>query len=270
MLPKFSVLMSIYNKEEEKNLLECLDSLKKQLVKPTETIIVYDGPIRKELDDIIEKYSTALNIIKIKLEKNVGLGQALNIGLTHCKNEIIARMDTDDIAIPSRFKIQLSYFSKDPDLAVLGSNIDEFIISTSETTGTRKVPSEYNDIKKYALFKCPLNHMTVMFRKKIVQDVGSYIHHHYMEDYNLWLRILASNHKILNVEQSLVYARVNKNTLLRRRGLSYIKSEYKLAKLKKSLKLQKRVSSILTFILRASPRLLPPFILKLIYKIDRD
>lgn len=267
---KFSVLMSIYDKEEENNLLQCLDSLATQLVKPTETVIVYDGPIRKSLRDIINRYTSELNIKKIKLDKNVGLGQALNVGLTHCNNDIIARMDTDDIAIPSRFKIQINYFLEHPDLALIGSNINEFETSPDQIVSIRKVPNTYNNIRKYALYKCPFNHMTVMFRKNVIIDAGSYIHHHYMEDYNLWLRIIANDHKVLNIEQPLVYARVNKNTLLRRRGFTYVKSEYKLAKLKITLNLQSKTSSFLIFILRACPRLLPPFILKLIYKINRD
>ncbi|MEZ2863952.1 glycosyltransferase [Proteus terrae] len=267
---KFSVLMSIYDKEEESNLLQCLDSLAKQLVKPTETVIVYDGPIRKSLCDIISKYTSTLNIKKIKLDKNVGLGEALNIGLTYCENNIVARMDTDDIAIPSRFKVQINYFLEHPDLTLIGSNINEFEISPDQIVSIRKVPNTHDNIRKYALYKCPFNHMTVMFKKNAIIDAGSYVHHHYMEDYNLWLRIIANNHKVLNIEQPLVYARVNRNTLLRRRGFAYIKSEYKLAKLKNTLKLQSKTSALLIFILRAGPRLLPPFILKLIYKINRD
>ena len=96
---KYSVLMSLYDKENPEYLSPSLDSMFNQTVKPDEVILVLDGPINKKLQIIIDrflnKYPNTLKLVPV--ENNVGLGRALDIGLDHCSNELVARMDTDDI-----------------------------------------------------------------------------------------------------------------------------------------------------------------------------
>lgn len=138
---KFSVLMSIYYKEKPANLKLALDSVINQTYKPSEIILVEDGPLTQELDLLIDNYRSKYDFIKIiKLKKNQGLSNALNVGLKHCKYEYVARMDTDDISLPNRFEKQFKFIESNPEYDVIGSNIIEFDDSTNEDISVRKVP----------------------------------------------------------------------------------------------------------------------------------
>ncbi|MGQ7807084.1 glycosyltransferase [Hafnia alvei] len=268
-MAKFSVLMSLYAKENINSLNECFKSLSEQSLLADEIICVYDGAISKELDDIVVLWSHVLNIKIIKLENNVGLGQALNEGLKYCSYDIIARMDTDDICCYNRFEMQIKKMIMDPKISVLGTDIIEFDNDLVNVTGHRRVPKSYHDIISYSRIKNPFNHMTVVFRKKDILNVGGYQHHPYMEDYNLWLRVISAGLVVENLPEVLVYARVGKGMLKRRSGLSYIKSEYELAKLKVNLNVQSIPSALTYFFLRSLPRLLPLSVLSYIYKSNR-
>lgn len=266
MMVDISVLMSVYKNESANNLIECLDSLVNQTYQAEEVVLVLDGPIPEALSAIIEEYKTKLNIIVQKLVVNQGLGKALNHGLRFCNNELIARMDTDDICVPERFEKQISEFQKDQSLQLLGSSIIEF---SNHSERMKNLPLDYVSIKNFSKFKNPFNHMSVMFTKQSVLTVGGYRHHLYMEDYNLWLRMIANNTKMKNTDQVLVKARVNDATLLKRRGLNYLSSEIQLFKLKRKLDICKTFEGLYIFFMRAIPRLLPVFILKILYAMDR-
>lgn len=266
---KFSLLMSLYDKELPENLHECLCSIYRQKLKPTEIICVFDGAIKKTLSDVICQWQKELNIVVVKLERNVGLGSALNIGLKHCKYDIVARMDTDDICEDNRFEIQISYFEKDKSICLLGCQIAEFSGNISNISGKRLVPLTYADIKDFAKYKNPFNHMTVVYRRHIIESVGGYKDHHFMEDYNLWLRVISSGYYFENLNETLVFARAGENMLARRRGGKYIRSEFQLALLKYKLNIQSLPMSILWFLLRSTVRVLPINILSKIYKLNR-
>ena len=96
---KVSVLMSIYFKEKPEYFRESLESILNQTYFPDEIVLVKDGPLTNELEEVIKEYKEKLNIKTVPLEKNLGLGLALKEGVLHCSNEIIIRMDTDDIAV---------------------------------------------------------------------------------------------------------------------------------------------------------------------------
>ncbi len=268
-MSSFSVLMSLYNKENPVYLKACLQSLSTQNLMPTEVVIVFDGPINDELEKIIYEFMPSLKIIIVKLEKNVGLGEALNSGLSHCSFDLVARMDTDDICLPNRFELQVSEFIHDPELVLLGSYISEFSGPVDNIISNREVPTSSFDIMEYSKIKNPFNHMTVIFRKAVIASVGGYKHHPFMEDYNLWLRVICSNYSTKNIPLPLVLARVGKEMLKRRSGLNYIRSEYQLALLKHELKLQNFLNAVITFLLRSIPRILPLRILSGIYNFDR-
>ncbi|WP_282807250.1 glycosyltransferase [Hafnia alvei] len=266
---KFSILMSLYKKESPDNLEECFASIEKQTLRPSEIICVFDGEIGSDLESIVFSWENKLNIKIIRLKYNVGLGKALNAGLEHCSFDLVARMDTDDICKNDRFEKQISLMNNKPNLALLGSYISEFESDISCVTGVRYVPEAYESIISYCRVKNPFNHMTVVFRKKDILNVGGYQHHPYMEDYNLWLRVISAGLVVENLPEVLVYARVGKGMLKRRSGLSYIKSEYELAKLKVNLNVQSIPSALTYFFLRSLPRLLPLSVLSYIYKSNR-
>lgn len=264
----FSVLLSLYIKEKPNFLYECLESLENQTVQATEIIIVYDGPITPELGSIVNKYAEKLPIKIVQLPKNVGMGNAFNEGLKNCSYEWVFRMDTDDICIPERFEKQINFIEQNPDIVLLGSHIAEFNDNIKDLVSYRKVPIGTEAIKRYSLYRSPFNHMTVAYKKKVAIEAGGY-KAYLLEDYNLWLRIIAKGYKVENINDILVYARIGNNMIARRRGVNYIKGEWDLFKLKRELKLQNIFSGFFTFLLRVIPRILPTKILKTIYKFLR-
>lgn len=266
----FSVLMSLYIKESPMFLDACLNSLYDQTVQADEVVIVLDGPISQSLKDVLDKWLLKLPIKIVPLPENVGLGEALNCGLDKCSYPLVARMDTDDICVAQRFELQLNEFSANKELILLGGSIAEFDGDISNIIGKRTVAIDSKKIKQLARFRNPFNHMTVMFKKDAVLNAGGYVHHYFMEDYNLWLRMLSRNNVVSNIPDILVNARAGMGMLSRRRGLTYIKSELKLAKLKYKLGIQNLPGVICIFILRASPRLMPVFIFKKIYNLLRS
>ena len=265
----FSVLQSLYYKEKPEFLKECLESLKIQTLQATEIIMVFDGIITSELEEMVMQYTSILPIKIIRLPKNVGLGKALNEGLKHCSYNWIFRMDTDDICLPERFEKQVEFIKQHSDVVLFSGHIAEFSDDKTIITGYRKVPIGDKNIRKYALLRSPFNHVTVAFRKDIIEAVGGYQHHLFLEDYNLWLRIIAQEYEVGNIDGVLLLARAGSNMVARRRGMNYIKGEWKLFNLKRKLKLQNIFSGFFIFLLRVIPRMLPTGILKALYKYLR-
>ena len=265
----FSVLMSIYDRENPIYLNACLESLYNQTVRASEVVLVLDGPIKQGLMDVINKWKLQLNMVLVPLQVNVGLGNALNEGLKACSYELIARMDTDDLCVPERFEKQLAIFKAQPSLAFCGSFIDEIECESTNYIATRYVKEFNDDIIKGGISRNPFNHISIMFKKSAVMSVGSYKHMMSMEDWYLWLRLLSSGHKGYNIQQTLVKARAGKEMMSRRTGLKYITYEAKLAKQKAKLFPQYAVKSYFYFIVRSLPRLLPQKLLYLVYLLSR-
>ena len=264
----FSVLSSIYYKENPNAFHDCMESIwTHQSLKPTEMILVEDGELTPELYKEIELWSSKLgNSLKIiKIKENVGTGKAKNLGLQHCSHEIVCIVDTDDICTEDRFKQQINYLVNHPNISIIGGQIIEFIENIENTSGERHVPEEHDALVKYAQKQSPINNMTIAYKKEHVLNVGGYQHHLWMEDYNLFLRLIAANYKLHNLNEVLVYARVDNGMHGRRKGLAYIKSEFQLMKTKTNLKLQNPLQAFIIFLLRSSVRLLPSKMLASIY-----
>lgn len=232
MQGNFSVLMPVYIKEKPEYFDRALKSvLEEQLLKPAEVVIVEDGPITIELKNIIDKYKRDYpNIIKsVILNENKGLGNALNIGLKATSFDIVARMDADDISLPERFERQYSFFLANK-YDVVGTNILEFETNEYNIVGQKKVPENHSDILKYAKFRSPINHPTVMFNKKAVLESGSYEKMPGFEDYYLWVKMLKKGYQFYNIQEPLLKFRTGKETIKRRGGLEYFKNEKALFK----------------------------------------
>ena len=118
MREKVSVLMSIYFKEKPEYFRESLESIKNQTYKIDELVLVKDGALTDELEDLIKKYKDVLNIKEVPLEKNLGLGLALREGILHCSNEIVIRMDSDDIMDNSKVEEQIKIFKENPNINI--------------------------------------------------------------------------------------------------------------------------------------------------------
>lgn len=263
----FSVLMSVYLKENPSFLNESLKSIwDDQILKPTEIVIVKDGLLTKELDLVISDFQKRAPVKVLQLEKNSGLGVALAHGLNHCTCEIVARMDSDDISDPSRFNIQIGYLNSNPEVILVGSNLLEFISVPGDLNRNKKVPEFDYEIKKYIKYRSPFNHPSVVFRKERVLNVGSYCSMHSFEDYYLWFRLLNSGGLYYNFQESLVYFRVGSNLIGRRRGLQYALNEYKLFHQLRNDKIISNSMFIFLIAIRIPLRFLPNKAISFVYR----
>ena len=264
----FSVLLSLYHKEQAAYFNDALKSIwANQSVRPNEIVLVLDGAIGNELEQCLAKWQAEMgaHLIIIPLPQNVGLGKALNEGLKHCTHDWVFRMDTDDICKPDRFEKQIQFIQKNPEMVLFGGQVLEFNESIEDADIIKSVPTTPEAIKKFSLSRCPFNHMTVAYKKSVILELGGYQHHLYMEDYNLWLRVIGNGFHVANLPDVLLYARVGNGMHARRKGLQYIQSEKQLLQLKKQLRLQTPIKANILFIARASIRLLPTNILSFIY-----
>lgn len=229
MTNKFSVLISVYKKVDPIEFNKALKSIINQTICPNEIVLIQDGPLTPELLKEIDNFSKKfLNFKNVVLERNVGLGKALNIGLSHCTYELVARMDTDDLSRKNRFELQLEEFKNNPKLAVVGGHIAEFYTNPNEIQNYRFVPESSNEMLNMVKRRNPVNHVTVMFKKSDIEEVGSYMHIPFLEDYYLWARLLAKKKEIKNINQVLVDVRTGKEMYKRRGNKKYISSWNKL------------------------------------------
>ncbi len=225
---KFSVSMCVYGGDDPSWFRCAVESVKNQSLLPNEIVIVVDGPVPEKLDRIIKEYEKDDIFKIIRLGRNSGHGVARRVGLENCSNELVALMDADDISVSDRFEKQIARFKEDGELDIVGGNITEFVDDESNIVGKRIVPETDSEIKEYMKKRCPMNQVTVMFKKESVQDVGGYIDWFCEEDYYLWLRMALNNMKFSNVSDILVNVRVGKEMYNRRGGIRYFLSEAKL------------------------------------------
>lgn len=222
----FSVLLSIYHKEKAEFLNEALNSIVCQTLKPDEIIIVEDGPLTDELNKVLDKFESENKCIRrVPLKVNMGLGKALNEGFKYCSNDLVARMDTDDIAFPDRFEKQVKFMNEHPEIDACSSWIDEFVGKKENIISVKKLPETHEEIIKFAKHRCPLNHPAVIYRKKAVIDAGGY--EGFPEDYMLWVRMLMNGSKFHNLQESLLYFRFSPEVIKRRGGWKYAKNDFK-------------------------------------------
>lgn len=235
----YSVLMSVYHKEKPAFFREAIDSMLQQTVRPAEIVLVCDGKLTPELDAVIaekcDAYPELFHVIR--LSENRGLGIALDVGLRACKHSLVARMDTDDIALPDRIEQQLKAFDKDPLLGAVGGQIAEFEGTTEHIIGYRNVPLSPEAVGHRLKKRNPMNHMTVLLRKDAVLAAGSYQDLPLYEDYYLWARMVADGQRLCNIPQICCYVRVDEGLYQRRGGKQYFKNAMRLEKKLLSLKL---------------------------------
>ncbi len=266
----FSVLLSVYHKENPEFLDIALRSIwEDQTVKPAEIVIVKDGPLTPELDAVIDSFTRRAPAVIVPLEKNQGLGKALAIGLEKCSYSYVARMDTDDIALPDRFEKQIAYLTAHPETDILGSAISEFIDHPQNIYAMRNIPLTNNKIHAFCKKRSPFNHVTLIYKKDFILDVGNYQHFLKYEDYWLWIRCINAGAVCANLPDATVNVRAGKDMLQRRRGWALFTAEIELIKRMREIQFISFADVLLLFFCRAIPRLFPVFLLKFIYRFLR-
>lgn len=224
--------MSIYKNEKPENFKESIESMLKQSIEPDQIVIVKDGELSRELDEVITSYSSIHEnrFTVVPLKKNVGLGLALNEGLKACRNELVARMDTDDISLPERCELQLNEFEAKQDLVISGTNIDEFYDSPDNIVSSRVVPSTHQEILRFGRRRNPFNHPTVMYKRSVILKMGGYKDFRRNQDLDLFIHIINAGYESSNLSKSLLLFRANSDNLKRRKSWtkcsSYIQMIY--------------------------------------------
>ena len=249
---RFSVSMCVYGRDNPAWFKTAVDSILNQTCAPDEVVLVVDGPVPDILGEIISEYEKRDDFKVIRFETNQGHGNARRTGLENCTNEIVALMDADDISVPDRFEKQIKEFARDEKLNIVGGNIIEFIDEPANAVGKRAVYSSDEEIKLDMKNRCPMNQMTVMFKRSSVEKVGGYIDWFCDEDYYLWLRMALADMKFKNIPETLVYARVGKEMYQRRGGVKYFKSEAKL----QGFMLRNKIISFPKYIVNINKRLI--------------
>lgn len=264
--PKFSVLLSFYHKENPEYFRQSLKSLEEQTLPADETILVEDGPVTPELDKLAEDFKSRMPNVKIiRLPMNVNLGKALNEGLKHCTNNLVARMDADDVAKKHRFETQVNFMADNPDVDIVSAWMEEFQDTPEEVFSVKSLPGNHDDIAKYLKTRNPFNHPTVMFRKDAVLKAGGYLHKPLFEDWYLWARMYLDGARFANIQESLLYFRATDEMYRRRGGFAYALQSAKFQWTLNRLGVISPFKAIQSNLLRSTVYLLPNSIRRWIY-----
>lgn len=264
----YSVLMSIYKQENPAYLIQALDSMLNQTVFPSEIVMVKDGPLTRDLENVLNRYDAKYPGLFnfVSYDVNHGLGYALRQGMLACSNEIVARMDTDDIARPDRMEKQLAAI--DGGLDMVGSDVIEFVTSPNDPVAATDLPKGIDAIRSYSKRRNPFRHPSMTFKKSKVIEAGNYSSEFlYFEDWDLFNRMLACGCLADNLSEPLVAMRVSEDFYARRGGLQYLKY----AKLFKKAQVMRGYFSNLDYLCSYLPHvvlcLMPNFLRAYLYRV---
>ena len=265
---EYSVLMSVYHKEKPEYLKQAIESIQTQTISTNDFVLVCDGPLNEQLDGVIaakqQEMGTTLNVVR--LAKNSGLGNALNEGIKYCKNELVARMDSDDIAYPDRCEKQIAVFNTHSEVSICSGIVEEFTTDPN-TVDTKRVPPETNaEIVEFAKKRNPFNHPCVMYKKSAVEAVGSYQDFYLLEDYYLWLRMLMTGYQGYNIQEPLLHMRAGSDMYLRRAGWKYARTQARLFKFIKKQRFIGVGQYIKSCVIRSGSSLAPNWLRKFMFE----
>ena len=265
-----SLLMAVYAGDKPEWFRAAIQSAVFEQTRPVDQVVlVIDGPLPREYEEVIDRIKLLENSIVIQLRVNSGLAAALNEGLKHCSSEYVARFDSDDICHPRRIELQMAYLERVRNVDVLGTQIREFDENMKYCFGLRMVPCDHESIRNFSKKRSPVNHMTVIYKKSAVKDVGGYPRIHGREDYGLWIKLLSDGYNFANMPDVLVDSRGGLPMLKRRGGQRHIKPEWNLHKYKISNNVYLKHFSYFILISRIIVALLPVSLRRLCYRLVR-
>ena len=256
-----SVLMSVYRSEQAACLQRALQSVwDDQTRKPDQIVLIEDGPLPAELEEVVQKLQAAFNVLcrakrqsraqeqqscvqsslqgkaaepsakiltVVKLPVNGGLTKALNVGLQHVTSDLVARMDSDDIAAPNRFELQERFLEEHPEIDIVGGSMQEFD-DEHECLNVRHYPQTHEEACKYIVKACPLAHPAVMMRKRMFDEGLKYDERYRMsQDIKLWYDAILAGYKIANLPDVCLYFR-QQGDVFRRRSRVKAWNEFKI------------------------------------------
>lgn len=265
---KFSVLMSVYRRERPEFLRQALQSLAEQTRPADEVVLVVDGPIGPELEAVIAEFASKLPLKPVRLAENRGLATALNEGLPHCSHGWVARMDTDDIALPERFARQLAFLAAHPQIDVCGAWLEERDMTMEKVISVRKVPLDHDEIRRFARRRNPISHPVCFFRKAAVQAAGGYPVVRKAQDYALWALMLVRGCRFANLPEVLLWMRTGED-FMGRRGFGYFLGEVELLRFQRAIGFLGRFDFMANILARFTVRIVPDCFKRLLYRFAR-
>lgn len=265
---EYSVLMSVYYKEKPEYLKQAIESIQVQSVSTDDFVLVCDGPLTPGLNAVIaakqQEMGNVLNVVRLR--ENVGLGNALNEGIKHCKNELIARMDSDDIAYPNRCEKQMTVFNTRPEVSICSGIVEEFTTTLNIVDAKRVLPETNIEIVEFAKQRNPFNHPCTMYKKSAVEAVGSYQDFYLLEDYYLWLRMLLNAYQGYNIQEPLLHMRAGSDMYRRRAGWKYARTQVRLFKFMKDQGFIGCRQYIKSCVIRSGSSLAPNWLRKFLFE----
>jgi glycosyl transferase family 2 len=265
---QLSLLLPVWAGDDPEHLAEAFRStVLEQTRPPDQVVIVRDGPVPHALAARLAELagSSPVPVDLVELDRNVGLGMALDAGLARCRHDVVARMDADDISLPERFAVQLPLVEAGADL--VGSGLLEFGAHPGEVVGTRTPPTRPEDIRARARYASPFNHPTVVYRRSVVRGVGGYTDFALMEDYLLWAKIIMSGARVANVAEPLVKYRVGAGAYARRGGWRQLRAELALQRRFRRMRFTTRGQCLRNVVVRGGYRLVPERIRRIAYRM---
>lgn len=264
----YSVLMAVYTKDKEDYFGQAIESIQAQTLPTDDFVLVCDGPLNQGLDDIIaaKQREMGATLTVVRLDQNCGLGKALNEGIKHCKNELVARMDSDDISYPDRCEKQVEVFRKHPEVSICSGTVEEFTEKPNIVDAKRILPKKNSEIIEFAKSRNPFNHPCVMYKKSAVEAVGSYQDFYLLEDYYLWIRMLMAGYQGYNIQESLLHMRAGPDMYMRRAGWKYAETQVKLFQFMRSEGFITRGQFIKSCTIRCGSALAPNWLRKFMFE----
>jgi hypothetical protein len=265
---QFSVLLPVWAGDRPDHLAEAFRStVDAQTRRPDEVVIVRDGPVPAALAAALAELAdtSPVPVKLVELDRNVGLGMALDAGLANCAHDVVARMDADDISLPHRFAVQLPVIEGGAD--IVGSGLLEFGEHGGDVVGTRTPPIRPEDIRERARFADPFNHPTVVYRRSKVRAAGGYTDFALMEDYLLWAKMIVAGARVANVAEPLVQYRVGAGAYARRGGWRQLRAELALQRRFRRLRFTTRGQFLRNVVVRGGYRLVPERVRRIAYRM---
>ncbi len=263
----FSLLIAVWRGDDPDFLREAFtSSVDAQTRRPDQVVLVQDGPVSEGLTTVIAALvaGSPVRVDHVVLEENLGLGPALDRGLAECEHEIVARMDADDVSLPTRFERQLPLVEAGAD--IVGSGLVEFGSSPEDVVGRRTPPTDPAEIRRAIGFRDPFNHPTVVYRRSAVQSAGGYTDMALMEDYLLFARMVDAGARPANLAEPLVAYRVGAGAYARRGGLRLLRSELAVQRRFRQLGITTRTQYLRNVVVRGGYRLVPEALRRIAYR----